>query len=155
MIFFFFERIIMLCVYIEKSLKLNCCWWENSLLDDDDDVMEEEEEKEEVEKSERKKPFLRFIGFEKHSTIFHVLSFLSLALMLILCWWWHTPMMTIERRWKINVYSKLINDFFLIPHVFAFRYVQFILLCVWTWHFRIIMVMMVCIEREYTICKKW
>lgn len=112
MIFFFFERIIMLCVYIEKSLKLNCCWWENSLLDDDDDVKEEEEEKEEVEKSERKKPFLRFIGFEKHSTIFHVLSFLSLALMLILCWWWHTPMMTIERRWKINVYSKLINDFF-------------------------------------------
>lgn len=27
------------------------------------------------EKSERKKPFLRFIGFGKHSTIFHVLSF--------------------------------------------------------------------------------
>lgn len=49
------------------------------------------------EKSERKKPFLRFIGFGKHSTIFHVLSFtrsLSVcALMLIF-----VLMMTIEMK---------------------------------------------------------
>lgn len=49
------------------------------------------------EKSERKKPFLRFIGFGKHSTIFHVLNFtrsLSVcALMLIF-----VLMMTIEMK---------------------------------------------------------
>lgn len=36
------------------------------------------------EKSERKKPFLRFIGFGKHSTIFHVLSF-TRSLSLCMC----------------------------------------------------------------------